>query len=104
MSATSSVGRSTSVPQQAGGAVGFDEDGAGRGSRSSGLAVAQTSCGGDAQIAGGRLQTAMAEQELNRPDIGTGFQKVYGTTGNVCGVFGAGITASMDHGFWRVTV
>jgi hypothetical protein len=26
------------------------------------------------------------------------------TTGKVCGVFGAGITASTAHGFWSVTV
>ena len=38
----------------------------------------QTLRRGDAQIAGGGRQTAMAEQQLNRADVGAGFQEVDG--------------------------
>ena len=55
--------------------MGSDEGGTGRGSRSSGLAVAHLR-GGDAQIPGGGCQTAMPEQQLNRAHVGPGFQEM----------------------------
>ena len=59
-------------------AGGRSRSGPGRGSKSSGLVVAQTLVRGDAQIAGGGRQAAMAEQQLNRADVGAGFEQVDG--------------------------
>ena len=52
----------------------------GCGSKSSGLDVAQTLlvAGRDAQIPGGGGETPVAEQQLNRPDIGPRFEEVNG--------------------------